>query len=258
MNLAAIVTLAIGESRLADWNRYCAATWQAYANRHHLDLIVIDKPFEKSDRSPAWQKCLVLSQPFVARYQRILLLDSDIAINANSPNPIEQVPEHLVGGVMSGDHIHDDLKPLLLQRLTRTQLPYERGTEQWRRDQAACYESYGMPPPPVGGVIQTGVLVANPSRHAPIFRAIYEGEFRETRTYEQVPLSHALLQSDIFCPIDSRFNSILFETLLVHHHFLFTDAVGENVTRAIVRAEFANNFFLHFAYNQSLIRFLAD
>lgn len=38
---------------------------------------------------------------------------------------------------------------------------------------------------------------------------------------------------------------------------LVTLAVGEPVTRAVVLSELANNFFLHFAYEPSLIRFLA-
>src|SRR5437016_12929944 len=82
----ALVTLAIGEHYLSNWQKYCAADWQAYAAKHGYDLIVITEPLDRSPRamarSPAWQKCLVLSQEFARQYHQIVLLDSDIAINA--------------------------------------------------------------------------------------------------------------------------------------------------------------------------------
>ena len=85
MNRAALVTLAIGQPYLANWQKYCAANWQAYSQKHRFDLHVITEPLDHSplaaSRSPAWQKCLVLSQDFARRYRQVVLLDSDIAIN---------------------------------------------------------------------------------------------------------------------------------------------------------------------------------
>jgi hypothetical protein len=69
---AAIVTLAIGDEHLSQWRKYCEPTWRAYATKHRHDLIVIDQPLDSSaraaERSMAWQKCLVLSQDFAAKY----------------------------------------------------------------------------------------------------------------------------------------------------------------------------------------------
>src|ERR1035437_3334002 len=68
----AIVTLAIGDRYLRHWKHTCEANWRAYAARHDFDVICIDKPLDDSERarkrSPAWQKCLVLSQEFSQRY----------------------------------------------------------------------------------------------------------------------------------------------------------------------------------------------
>ena len=257
MNKSALVTLAIGEPYLSNWARICSEKWQAYAARHGFDLIVVTEPFVPSDRSPAWQKCLVLSQDFAQKYRRIVLLDSDIAINPTAPNVLEQAAEEFVGGVLSGSHIHDDLKPLLASRLMNQPIPYERGLRQWNSMQNLAYEEYGLSRQEPG-VVQTGVLIASPARHGALFRSIYDGSFTESRSYEQIPLSHALLNAGLFQQIDSRFNSTLYETMLVHHHYLFTDPLGEHVTKSVVRAEFAKNFFLHFAYDQSLIRCLED
>jgi len=257
MNDRALVTLAIGQPCLDNWQRLCAAGWQAYASRHGLDLVVVTEPLVPSERPIPWQKCFVPSHPSAAKYRQIAVLDADIAINPEAPNIFDQVPPERIGGVISGSHIHDDLKLVLLSRLLKKVIPYERGLETWRADQNLAYSNYGLTPQ-AAGVIQTGVLVVSPQQHAGLFRAVYDAPDPETRQYEQMQLSHAILSAGLLCPIDSRFNSVLFETLLVHHHYLFTAAVGEPVTRAVVHGELANNFFLHFAYNQNLMRFLGD
>ncbi len=62
----ALVTLAIGEKYLHHWKNFAQNNWQKYADKHGYDLICIDTPLDTSERaqarSPAWQKCLILSQ----------------------------------------------------------------------------------------------------------------------------------------------------------------------------------------------------
>src|SRR5262245_21889852 len=111
-NTAAIVTLAIGEPYLDSWRRLCEPSWKSYASKHGYDIICIDTPLDKSaraqDRSPSWQKCLVLSQDFSHKYQRIVWVDSDILINAKiSPNIVDGVPIDKVGGVEQLTYSHD-------------------------------------------------------------------------------------------------------------------------------------------------------
>ncbi|HEY2412491.1 MAG TPA: hypothetical protein VGI40_09630 [Pirellulaceae bacterium] len=118
MKRAAIVTLAIGEPYRSRWETYAKGGWMAYANKWGMDLIAVHEPLDTSprglSRSLAWQKCLVLSQEWASQYERIAILDCDIAINAlDAPNVLDQVePEH-VGGVISCAQIHEDLRPML-------------------------------------------------------------------------------------------------------------------------------------------------
>src|SRR6185295_11471130 len=92
-------------------------------------------------RSPAWQKCLVLSQEWSGKYRQIISLDCDIAINAaEAPSITEQTPVDRVGGVISGAHIPDDLKTVLHKRLLNTQFEYERGTRRWEDMQKEAYQ----------------------------------------------------------------------------------------------------------------------
>jgi hypothetical protein len=263
MKEAAIVSLAIGDEHLAYWRRYCEATWKAYVQKCGYDMIMVTEPIDRSPaaatRSPAWQKCLILSQPFAADYRQIIWLDCDIAINASAaPRITDQAPLDRLSGVISGSHVHEDLRPVLLHRLRGNPVPYERGLRQWQEDQAAYYAGL---PERYGGIVQTGVLVASPQHHRTLFEAVYRTAYPENRNYEQLPLSYAALSTGVFHPIDTRFNSVFFETMLVHYPYLlspqFPQPLFDVAAACAVQTEFANNFFLHFAYNRDFARHLA-
>ena len=99
----ALITLAIGDRYLATFKKYCRESWHKYANQHNLDVVVIDSPIDDSpraqSRSPAWQKCLVLSHPNVKSYDQVAWVDSDILINPTSPNVFKDVPLEMIGAV---------------------------------------------------------------------------------------------------------------------------------------------------------------
>ena len=264
MGDAAIVTLAVGEKHLAYWRRYCQPSVEAYARKQGYDLIVITEPLDRSDaaagRSASWQKCLILGQEFAAKYRQVVLLDSDIAINVESaPRITEQAPVVMIGGVISGSHIHPDLRLVLLHRMTGQPLSYERGQVQWREYQGEYYKQFGLSPMDMG-IVQAGVLVASPRYHRELFERVYQASWpaEQARTYEQVPLSHAILSSGMFRQIDTRFNSVFFETLLVHYPYLLLEnlEIRDVVARCAVQAEFANNFFLHFAHKPEYAAYL--
>jgi hypothetical protein len=263
MNDAAIVTLAIGDKYLSYWQKYCERSWRAYAQKCNYDLIVITEPLDRSlraaARSPAWQKCLVLSQEFSASYRQIISLDCDIVINDQTAPPItDQTPHELVGGVISGSHIHEDLRAVLLSRLRGQQFPYERGVRQWQDDQARHYGIYQLPTA-FPGIVQTGVLVASPQHHRAMFEGIYAGNFPEPRSYEQTPLSHALLSAGVFRQIDTRFNSVFAESVHVYYPYLLArqHPAYDALAAAATQMELANNFFLHFAYLPHFVNYLA-
>jgi hypothetical protein len=261
MRQSAIVTLAIGEPHHSRWHKYCRADWAAYAEKCNLDLIVVSEPLDKSlrglSRSLSWQKCLVLSQDWAAPYERIVLLDSDIAINHRAaPNILEQVGNDFVGGVISGSHIQEDLRPTL--RLNP--IGYRKASQMWQEDQNALYAAHQLSPRPEG-IIQMGVLVANPKKHREDFRSVYESPNPvESNCYEQIPLSHALLTAGLFRPIDTRFNSVFHETAAVHYPFLFhsENPMHETVLRTCVQVQLERNFFLHFAHVGDWMRYIAE
>lgn len=263
MRKSAIVTLTLGRDWLAYWKRFCEPNWHAYAARHGLDIIVVTQPLDSSARaarrSPAWQKCLILNQDFSRQYQRVVWVDADVVINPRAPSVVDGVPEDKVGGVISGAYILDDLKPILLERLRGRSDPAGDARALWEADQRSFYAPYGLDDG-LSDIVQTGVLVLNPGAHAPLLERIYAADFPDSRSYEQLPLSHAILRGNLFHALDSRFNTVFFERMLVHYPYLTQPEVKANATaynllaRYAVNTELANSFFLHFAYDANLVK----
>jgi hypothetical protein len=258
MNNTALVTLAVGDSYVAQWRELFAPGWCQYAQRHSIDIVVIDVPPDPSDRrNVSWQKCLAPGGYHAGKYGRIALIDADIAINPLSPNIFDQLPAEYIGGVISGSHIHADLQGVLIGRKLNTALPYELQQPAIAQHVRSAYEDEGLTPHDEG-IVQAGVLVLSPRLHADILARAYTHTRPEARSYEQIPLSHQILSSRLFRPIDTRFNSVFLETLHVHHPYAAGEC-GRDLMQAIVKSEFENNFFLHFAYNQThLARLLLD
>lgn len=101
-NSKVIVTMAVGDRYLADWRKVCESNWRAYAKRHGYDIICIDYLLDESPRGRArrltWQKCLILEQESVQRYDRVVWLDADILINADlAPCMTDGVPPEKIG-----------------------------------------------------------------------------------------------------------------------------------------------------------------
>jgi hypothetical protein len=259
----ALVTLAIGESIQAYWNEYCKWNWTEYARVHGFDLHVITEPMDRSDRaarrSPAWQKCLVLGHPELQRYRQVVLLDADVAINPQrSPAITAYVPEDKVGGVISGAYIHDDLKMIFLERLRGKTFAFCPDLSDWQTEQRRFYEACGLRPD-FSEVIQTGVLVTSPLHHRELFESVYARDYAARgRDYEQVPLSHEILRRGLFCRLNSRFNTVLYERLAVHYPYLLNKQLPhyDPLARIAVFVEWSNSFFLHFAYERDFARFL--
>ena len=122
---AALVTLAVGERYLATWLRVARPSWLAYAARHGLDVIVIGYPLDPADsRSPAWQKCLILSQLWSALYKRLVWLDADILTNPTAPSVLASAgPAERVAATLVNDQCSAAEKHLLLERVLKSGWP---------------------------------------------------------------------------------------------------------------------------------------
>jgi hypothetical protein len=263
---AAIVTIVMRAEYQMTWARLCRDSWQRYAQVFDLDVIVIAGPLDTgaraSSRSPAWQKLLILNQPWAQRYERIIWLDSDIIIAPQAQNIMAACgPAEKIALTLSGSRISDSERMLFLERLYR--LPIRPDAEQraWIGDVRKNYDLHGVPQHDI--MFNTGVLVLSPQHHNALFLHCYEGE-QVARLYEQPLLSHEIIQRDLAHPISARFNWGIQEALF----FYLPEIIDLDqrppemvepvlqLARYFVRRELANAYFLHFYGTMGLMKAL--
>ena len=250
-NSKAIVTLAIGKSFRNRWDRVCRDNWQLYADRHDYDIICIDESLDKSERarsrSPAWQKCLILSQEFSKLYDRIVWVDSDVLLNPGAPDIAAGVPPDKVGAVDEYASPTAELYQQILRKLTRYWDAH--GIPFVRNETAAdYYRAYGFSSA-FDQVVQTGVMALSPDHHRQILESVYYS-YEETKTaewnYEMRPVSYELLKEDCVHWIDPRFNAIWGNYKALQFPFLLNHPDHPRA-RECVEDAFRRVFFLHFA-----------
>jgi hypothetical protein len=247
----ALVTLAIGRTFRERWNNVCRANWQAYADRHGYDVICIEEPLDYSERarnrSPAWQKLLILRQDFVQSYERLVWVDSDILINPGAPDISEGVPLDKIGAVDEYSSPSPELYRQILRKLynywEEHSIPFVRNERP-----ADYYEKYGLPPV-FDQVVQTGVLVLSPKHHTEILESVYFS-YEETKSpewnYEMRPLSYELLSAGCVHWLDARFN-IIWGSYKIHLYPFLMNHPEHPRAKECLEDVLSRVYFLHFA-----------
>lgn len=269
----AIVTLAIGKYYQQRWSKLCLSNWGRYAELQGYDVICIDSPLDESSRaksrSPCWQKCLILGDERVKKYDRVVWIDSDILINPNSPCIVDQVPEDKVGAV--------EMFACLGESLPGTdpggkQIIQDRAIQFWRwtntfRSSKEFYLISGLPEA-FDSMIQTGVMVLSPRYHRSLLeQAYYDRDDSVEHAGEMQHVSYEIVKANCVHWLDYRFNRLWIECLLRDYPFLLPRATLENkairawkrltrgnpflppkkIARACLTTALINNYFLHFA-----------
>jgi hypothetical protein len=265
----AIVTIVIGKDYQATWMRLSQKSWLGYAEANGFDLIAITYPFDTSARaaarSPAWQKLLILNQPWSRQYERIIWLDSDIIIGPFAQNIIQAAgPVEKVGVTLNGGRSSDSERMLFLERQYKTPILPEFEQDVWARAVQKNYASHRVELHDT--MFNTGVLVLSPQHHNELFLRCYEGEDFGGRLYEQPLLSHEILQRDLSHPISTRFNWGIQEALFLYLPEIIDlenqpPALVEPVlklARFLVRRELQNAYFLHFYGTMGLMMTLTE
>lgn len=256
----ALVTLAIGRRYEERWRRIAAPLWSAYAERHGYEVICLTEPLDDSERargrSPAWQKCLVLEQPFAAAYDRVVWVDADVAIRPDAPPVTAGVPVELVGAV---DEFSSPTPELHASHLAKLYAHWDATGVAYidNRTPADYYAAWGLPPRD-DGVVQTGVMVLSPAHHGAVLRRTYDAYEDRGRilNYEMRPLSWELLAAGLVHWIDPAFNVIWGSAKAISYPFLTTAPDHPDAAAAAARALAAANF-LHFAGDVDEIELLA-
>lgn len=257
----AIVTVLVGQTYVETWRVMCEPNWQAYADRHGFDLIVIahlpDASPRGLGRSPAWQKLLILDQPWSAAYERIVWVDADIVISGHAPNILREAPDPAkIGASLSGAQFSEAEKHIYFERLHNLTVEPHLASLAWR-----FTEENGFSESEIDGegapMLNTGVLVMSPEHHNALLKEIYASE-SASRLYEQPLLSREIHRAGLLVPITPRFNWVIHERRILD--FAEIDTVEHpEVARLIdhLRNELTKAYFLHFAGSMSIMEHLA-
>lgn len=266
----AIVTLIIGTNYIATWLRLCRVSWLRYARLCDYDVIVIAHPLDTDSRaqarSPAWQKLLILSQPWSAQYERIVWIDSDIIIGPQALDIVAASgPPEKISLAVAGMRHSSDERMIYLERLYNAQFLPDAGDMVWEQEVRKNYRDHKVPEHDI--MFNTGVLVVSPAHHRDLFLQCYEeGEDTGARLYEQPRLSHEIIERDLGHLLNTRFNWGVQETLLLYVPEILTWAdqpkhLHPSIIRMahyLVRRELQNCYFLHFYGSMNLMATLTE
>lgn len=270
----ALVTLAIGKKYIRRFSKSCRHLWKDYAEKNNFDLIVITEALDNSpkaqSRSPAWQKCLILSNPDIQRYDRVVWVDSDILINPGSPDICKNVPIDKVGAVDSYATPNREDYRLVLERLyehwSRNGIPFIN--ELTATD---FHRNFGLDEE-FESVVQTGVIVLSPKYHRELLESVYhnyEDKGPAYWNYEMRPLSYEILKNKCEFWLPPKFNMPWPLLKGFHYPFLMSRnnlfkkvlyKVGvppkaSLITKCATTA-FLNNYFLHFCGSSGEMKYV--
>lgn len=227
----ALCTIVLGREQMAKYNQHFRHSHEAYVRRHGYDLIVVEQPLDpailKLDRPSelfSFQKLLAFSQPWSWLYDTIVVLDSDILLKCDAPS-VTLTSSHGVG--MVDEYSQPD---------------FERHSEILKKQgwESSATEYYALAGFRLNTtrVLNTGVIVANPSRDGSMLRSIYEryhqlsvGHPRGCH-FEQSAVGYELQTTNTYQILPNSFNAIW-----VLHSLAGMD----------YDSYFRQHYFLHFA-----------
>ena len=242
----AIVTIALGEKYSKLFDEICLDNWKQYADKHGYDLICIKEPLDQTQRamsrSPAWQKCLILSQEWSDKYSRIVWIDSDILINPDSPDISVEVPIEKVGAT---DEYSSPSSEIYVEARERVH-EYKRINGIGGDYTPDLYAAYGFSNS-LPKIVQTGVMVLSPKYHRKYLESVYYNYEDRGFIYEMVPLSYELITNNIVHWISPKFNTLWIVDKAYYYPFLLCNSKRKNLLKECLSVECLNSYFLHFA-----------
>lgn len=252
-----IVTIAIGDKYLTDWEQFALPFWTSYCKKYGLGLIVICKdliePGDDTWKKATWQKFLigVYTEKFYPHVERLCYLDTDILISPLAPNVFD---------------FHKDGSMSLVSLFHR--LPYSRTTTleklTWFRNQSsegrypldsaiymgisdlfnyhglAAQEDYAC----------AGMFIMDTSIHSKtmhqFFLTVDSSIHTITNGGDQTHFNFLAQNSFLINWLSYKFQSIWSYEAANYYPSVFFDRYSDHTYLSIQNA-LINNYFLHFA-----------
>jgi lipopolysaccharide biosynthesis glycosyltransferase len=233
MEKVLLVTIAIGDKYLKEYNTLFRKSQELYAKRHGYDFKVVTEFLEttlstKQRSAISFQKILVCSQEWSSQYDTIIFVDADILINSDAPIIHEFSGEKI--GI-----VDEYSQPSFNERLAiQIRMNWERTPSDYYKLGAKEFELE------TDNLLNTGVLILKPTLHKNTLENIYnkyvEKSFGHPRGFhfEQSAIGYELQINNNFTIIDNKWNAIW--------------AINKMAKKAVDLQTFIkNNYFTHFA-----------
>jgi len=229
-----LVSIAIGEKYLQQYNSLFRESHENYAKKHDYDFKVINNYLDKNlphVDAITFNKLLVCSQEWSNQYDCIILLDADVLININSP-PIHKCIdfENYIGIVNEYSQPTNEIR-LKIQRM----MGWEPNAKEYYK-LADLDINTEM-------VFNTGVMVFQPKKHSELLETIYKKYVKKSINhprkyhYEQSCIGYELQKEQTYKLLDNKWNAIW---------SLHKMAGGQ------LDNFFKQNYFIHFAGNTDI------
>lgn len=261
----ALVTIAIGNDFFDNWRTRAFPSWNTYAKKHKLKIIVItDDLIEKSHpdwKKPQWQKMLIADhiQNFHPGLNEICYLDTDIIINHFAPSIFNEIKDGKVGSVSLRKNLPFDreyvYKKLAVLRRNYFDLEYPLDSALLiSLEKLYFYHNLA----PQKDEFCTGVLLFKINQFSQLMKewfSLYSKEVKSiTNGGEQTHLNYHILSQNLFHRLDYKWQAIWSYEAAWKYPFLFKSKMTNfELIEECAKSSLSDNYFLHFAsrWNES-------
>jgi hypothetical protein len=202
-----LVTLAVGEKYLEEYNRLFRKSQEQYARSHGYDFRVVTDYLDTDTANHvksaiSFNKILVCSQEWSKKYHYIVFVDADILIRPGSP----AIHKLCVGCTEVG--IIDEFSQPTSE--IRLDIQKRMGWEQTASDYYALCD-FDIK---TKHVLNTGVLVMQPAKHAALLERIYRTYVGKSLDhprgfhFEQSAIGYELMKNNAYYILPNKFNAV--------------------------------------------------
>lgn len=227
-----LVTIAIGEKYLQEYNNLFYESQSNYALKNGYDFKVITDFIDKRithKSAISFNKILVCNLEWSNNYDFIIFVDADILININSP------PLHNYVDYQGCIGIIDEYSQPSKER--RLKIQKKMGWETTASD----YYKLCKLNIQTDMVLNTGVLVLQPKIHNEFLKYVYQKYVKYSIShprgfhFEQSCIGYEIQKNNLYKVIDNKFNAVWSLTKL------------DNDKSISLNEYFNENYFIHFA-----------
>jgi lipopolysaccharide biosynthesis glycosyltransferase len=204
-----MVTLAIGDKYLKQYNSLFRPSNEYYAAKHGYDFRVITEyidPTLQDPKSVTIHKYLLCSQEWSSQYDYIVVIDADILINKNSP----PIPFEILGDKVG--MVDEACQPTTEKRIeVNRHMGWQLTPKEYF---ALCDFELDSP-----HLYNSGVVVYQPKKHRDFLENVYKTYSRKSvghprgTHFEQTVTNYCFQSANMVCTLPYIFNTpwILYE-----------------------------------------------